>query len=417
MVSKVISSAVIYIISSGFTQLVSLLFTLVLMGELTIEEYGTYSLIAAFTAIFSFVIDGGLTGYIIKEFNNNKFDLRIGNKERNYFISNVFLYQFAATFVLLVCYFLVVLFIADSGIQSNYLAFGVTTLILGLSSPAFALLVANEKRQVVIVKDVCTALLRLVIVFTGFKIGLDYNFVYYIPLIAFIVSLIAMIYSYKRIIVGFEFIYFNFSSSMKSIFSLVFPFLMLALLNVLYTKIDFIMLSELSTHIEVAYYSGATIFVYPFLFVIAAANSAILPFLSRQNEIQPNRAKDEISIFKFMFIIGLVISTILFILSDAFYSNLFDGKYELSKSIYQILVWYLLIVFCYTAMTNLLVARGRIKLLIYMNGVMLMFNIGLNYLMIPSLGAKGAAIATIISELVILFFLWFMIYGKRVRDA
>lgn len=132
MVREVISSAIVYIFASSFTQLISLLFTLVLMQELAVEEYGSYSLILAFVSIFAFVIDGGLTGYIIKEFNNNKYELEISNRQRNFFISNVFMYQFIVTVVLLLTYVFAVTLFVDGVLRANYLAFGITTLILGV---------------------------------------------------------------------------------------------------------------------------------------------------------------------------------------------------------------------------------------------------------------------------------------------
>lgn len=413
MVSKVISSTVVYIAGSGFTQLISLFFTLVLMQELALEEYGSYSVIIAFVAIFSFIIDGGLTGYIIKEFNNKKYELSIYSKQRNIFITNVFLYQFVVTILLLITYFFAVSVIVDDVQKTNYFAFGVTTLVLGLSAPAFALLVANQKRTIVVVKDIVTALLRLVFLVSGLKFGLDPDFVYYIPVTAFFVSTFAALYAFRRMVVGFQLEFGNVISDFSTVFISVFPFLVLALVNILYNKIDFLMLNELSTLTEVAYYSGATIFVYPFMFVCAAASSAILPFFSRQT----GSIQDEKLIFKFMFLLGLLLSLSLFLLSDYFYSNLFDGKYALSSGVYQILVWYLLVVFCYTSMSNLLVARGKLKLLIYMNCVMLAFNVAMNYVMIPHYGARGAAFATVLSEIIILVFLWFTTYGKRRRDA
>lgn len=418
MIRNVVSNAFVYIIGSGVTQFFSLLFTLMLMKEFTLEEYGTYSLIISFVALFTFIVDGGLTGYIIKEFNNKNFLLKVGCKERNIFISNVLFYQVIVTMILLLLYVSVVFLVANEVLIESYLIFGLLTLVLGFNTPVFALLIANGVRKVILIKDISTSVMRLLILIVGFNIGIDSNFVYYIPFVVVFIACITCFFFFKKLIIDFKFEYECLTSELTKIFKLVFPFLFLALVNILYNKIDVLMLSELSTISEVAFYSGATIFVYPFMFICSAASSAILPFFSKQVVASSYEAKkDEQSIFKIMFLIGAVLSSTLFFLSDIFYSRLFDGKYELSTDVYHILVWYLLIVFCYTSMSNFLVAHGKIKILIYMNLLMLAFNFGLNFLLIPIWGAKGAAFSTVISELIILLFLWSFINIKKNKIA
>ena len=70
MVKKIVFNTFTYLIGSGFAQVFALVFTLILMDKLPVAEYGNYNLVISLVAIFSFLIDGGLTGFIIKEFNN-----------------------------------------------------------------------------------------------------------------------------------------------------------------------------------------------------------------------------------------------------------------------------------------------------------------------------------------------------------
>ncbi len=418
MVKKVILNTFIYILGSGVSQIFSLIFTLILMQELTIVEYGKYNLIISLVAIFSFVIDGGLTGYIIKEFNNRSYQLNTPCLKRDEFISNVYVYQFLVTFFLMFTYTVTAYLIVDNSVLHNYLTFGLLTLLLGIATPTFALLVANEKKYVVVLKDVVIAVLRLALLYFIFRLSFSSDIIYWIPSLALIVALILICYFYKKILIGFSAFYVHRGlSSLLLILKSVSPFLILSLFNIVYNKIDVLMLNSLSNINEVAFYAGATIFVYPFMFICSAASSAILPYFSRRKSGLDSGEKDDNIIFIFMLILGFLVSFILFIFSDLIYKNLFDGKYLLSSDVYKVLVWYLFIVFGYTSISNSLISQGKIYILIYMNVTMLILNVLLNYTLIPLYGAKGAAFSTVISEVIIIvFLLWFMKF-RELRNA
>ncbi|MBM7072101.1 oligosaccharide flippase family protein [Shewanella sp. 202IG2-18] len=417
MVKKVISNTFTYIIGTGVAQVFTLIFTLILMKHLSVGDYGRYNLIITFVAIFSFVIDGGLTGYIIKEFNNKNFQLNTPCTKRDELISNAYFYQFAVTTLLMITYTISVFAVVESSLIANYLTFGLLTLLLGLATPIFALLVANEKRYVIVIKDIITALFRLTLVFLIFKFSFSASMIYWIPSVALAVSIIVIFYFFKRIIKGFNGFSILDTASVINIFKAVTPFLILSIFNVVYNKIDVLMLNNLSTIDEVAFYAGATIFVYPFMFICSAASSAILPFFSRRTYGDVSARKDEQLIFIFMIVLGGTISTILFFSSQFLYTNLFGGKYLLSSEVYEILVWYLLIAFGYTSMSNALVGQGKINILIYMNITMLVLNVILNYKLIPLYGSRGAAFSTLVSEVVIMVFLWLFMKLRGLNRA
>lgn len=417
MVKQVFSTTFIYITGSGFSQFLSLLFTLVLMQRLSIAEYGQYNLVVSLVAIFAFIMDGGLTSYILKEFNRRKFDFESFSDDRHKFIINVFSYQLVTTAILSLIYILLVFLTVDIEHWKSFLVFGLFTLLLGVFTPVFALLVANGERKIIVIKDISTALLRLFIVLIGFNQGFNVAFIYWTPIAAVLIAFILLIYFLKKWDFKVELFKNDFLGDFSVIFRSVIPFLLLAFVNILYNKIDFFMLNELSTINQVAFYAGATIFVYPFMFISAAASSAILPFYAKREDNNKNNRKDEQKIFAFMLLIGTIVSFSLFLSSDFLYSNLFDGKYQSSSDVYSILVWYLLIVFGYTSVSNSLIASGKIKVLIYMNVLMLILNVILNFILIPNYGAQGAALATVFSEIVIFVFLLSYISNKGTRIA
>ena len=77
-------------------------------------------------------------------------------------------------------------------------------------------------------------------------------------------------------------------------------------------------------------------------------------------------------------------------------------KYDDSIPVFKVLVWYLAIVFIYGPISNSLVAKNKVVFLVYLNLFMIVLNVLLNFFLIPVYGAKGAAVATIICEILIL---------------
>ena len=190
--------------------------------------------------------------------------------------------------------------------------------------------------------------------------------------------------------------------------------------NVIYNKIDIIMLEKMIGSVEVGYYSGATRFIYPFMFISGAFMTAIFPSLAKySNDKDKFKGIQYIALY-YLGGIGIVLSTILFLGSDLLFNFFFDLKYDQSIPTFKVLVWYLAIVFIYGSISNNLVALGKVKFLVALNLVMILVNVVLNLFLIPHYGAVGAAIATIFCELLILFtagIYWISISKKIKSDT
>ncbi|OYZ27636.1 MAG: hypothetical protein B7Y24_17355, partial [Sphingobacteriales bacterium 16-39-50] len=153
---------------------------------------------------------------------------------------------------------------------------------------------------------------------------------------------------------------------------------------------------------EVGYYSGATKFIYPFMFISGAFMTAIFPKLAKHSEeMDKFRSIQNLALY-YLGGIGIVLSTSLYLGADLIFQLFFVDKYDDSIPVFKILVWYLSIVFIYGPISNSLVAKNKIVFLVYLNLIMIVLNIAMNFFLIPAYGAKGAAMATIICEILIL---------------
>jgi O-antigen/teichoic acid export membrane protein len=176
------------------------------------------------------------------------------------------------------------------------------------------------------------------------------------------------------------------------------PFAFLMVANILYNRVDVVMLKNLSGEFQVGLYTGATQFIYPFMFISSALVTAIFPHLSRSVGTGQGLGTLRKSAFILMGSAGLLLSTFLFFAAQYFFHAFFGPKFDASVPLFKVLVWYLFIVFSYGTFSNIAVAKGYAFLLFKVTLAMLALNVVLNFIFIPQHGALGAAIVTLVCE-------------------
>jgi O-antigen/teichoic acid export membrane protein len=104
---------------------------------------------------------------------------------------------------------------------------------------------------------------------------------------------------------------------------------------------------------------------------------------------------------KYMMIISTLISILIFLYADLIINLLFGEKFIISAECLKILIW-MFIPYCgYIITMYYLNARGDVKYVMKVSILGLVLNILLNYYLIPAYSLKGAAIATLITEIIV----------------
>ena len=376
------------------------------MRFLPVAEYGKYTYIIEFISIFAFFSDGGFTQHIIKESSQNPQSVEK-------------IYAKAQSAQLLISGLMFALIVGISyptnSIQDFYFLsiFGLSVVISSYFAPMLAILIASGRKDLIFFKDVVLSVARLLFILLGIYLKAPFDYFIYLGFISCIVLFLLFLYTryqenYKYI-TNYE---LNISESLSFIrHGFLFTVLMAA--NVIYNKIDIIMLEKMIGSTEVGYYSGATKFIYPFMFISGAFITAIFPKLVKHSEEKAKFKIIQNLALYYLGGIGIILSTSLYLGVDLIFQLFFVDKYDASIPVFKILVWYLAIVFIYGSISNSLVAKNKVKFLVYLNLIMIILNVVLNFLLIPDYGAKGAAIATIICEILIL--LSAIIYWKRIE--
>lgn len=373
----------------GFTGLI------LLMRFFPVAEYGKYVYIIEFISIFAFFSDGGFTQHIIKESSQYPASIKsIYSKAQSaqFLVSGIMLFL-----ILIISY-------PINSLQDFYFLaiFGLSVVISACFAPMLAILVASGRKDLIFYKDITLSILKLLFIVLGIILKAPIKYFIYLGFINCIVLFTLFLYTrYKK-----EFTYFfsykiNLSGSLSFIRQ-GFLFTILMAANVIYSKIDVIMLEKLTGSVEVGYYSGATKFIYPFMFISGAFMTAIFPKLAKHSEEKDKFRNIQNLALYYLGGIGVLLSTSLYLGADIIFQLFFGDKYDDSIPAFKVLVWFLAIVFIYGPISNSLVAKNRVKFLVYLNLFMIILNVVLNFFLIPEYGAKGAAMTTIVCEVLIL---------------
>jgi len=395
MLKKILSDTAYYMAGNITVQIVGLISIVAAMRTLEVSEFGVYSYAVAFVTFFSFIADGGLSQYVIKEIAQRP-------EKAAEIYKNVQGVQLALSIIITLVLIVSAWSIHTSQELLIILALGAGAILTGYVSPVFSALIAQGHKRQILKKDIFVSFVRLIYVAAFIASGSSLLFFAFGNFVAALAGLAYCLYLQRQS--GFSYV-FQRQLSTAAFCSIVFeglPYSALMFANVLYNKIDVVMLKYLSGEHEVGLYSGATQFIYPFMFVSTVLATGLFPHLSKNalNPAQFQEARNKGAAV--MACAGFALSGFLFLGSGLLFDVMFGGKYDPSIPVYKILVWYLFVVFSYGAFSNAVVAKGGVKKILVMTASMLLLNVVLNLFMIPAWGAVGAAAATLVCEVLIL---------------
>lgn len=394
MLRVLIKDSALYFAGGLFVQAAGLVSLIVMMKTLSVAEFGLYSYAVVFVAFFAFVADGGLTQFAVREVAQNP-----GRQAEIY-------ERLQSAQVLISILIAAGLAVASYAFNSKtdfviVMLLGGAAVLNGLMAPVFSVFIARGDKWLVLGKDILVSLVRLSVVVCVAVLSPSPH-LYAAAAIACAVTTISFCLVLRRRADCTFILRFRFSlKSAIAILRAALPLTLLMLVNILYNKIDVIMLNRIAGQYEVGLYAGATQFIYPFMFVSSALATALFPHLSKTAQALASFQKVRRNALKIMGISGLALSLLLFVGSEHFFRLVFDGKYDGSVPVFKLLVWYLFIVFTYGCFSNDLVARGKTVFLLKVNILMLFVNVALNAILLGRYGALGAAGSTLFCELVL----------------
>jgi len=210
----------------------------------------------------------------------------------------------------------------------------------------------------------------------------------------------------------------NYSPSIKGILSESWPFGMEKLFAFIYIQSDIILVKYISGNIEAGYYNVAFVIITAILiFPLVLYSKFLMPKFHRWANHDRNKFY---STYKqgniVMFVFGIIIMLFVLFFSSWGIPILFGEEYRYSIILLNILSLALPAHFVAFSVGATLVTKNHIKVKIKVMGTVALINIILNVILIPEYGAKGAAIATVISNIILLFLYYYIVRKKVFKN-
>ena len=362
------------------------------------ENFGIFSFAFAFAFIVTVVSDFGLSTLFVREISRNK---KLAAKYHfNGMIAKVFLSSLVTVFA--------VIFLNLMGYQHEvrkvaYIILSFT-LLQSFTELNYSIFRAFEKMYYeMIIKLLRIFSLVAFVLYFGSN-GYDvFKIVLVFPVVELVMLSLSFIFVYKKFIeIKPEFDY-NFSKDFLKESSL---FFFSIVVTTIYLYVDQVILSKLRGTTEVGVYSAAANIVIALIFIPLVYCNSIYPVISRLYITSKKSLKLAYErSFKYMLLLGLPIAVGIYALAGKIILLLYGKDYSNSAIVLGILSGYIFLKFLNPVTGFTLMATNKQKTRLYSQSSAAVINVILNLMLIPFYGVTGAAIATLLTEII-----FFIIY-------
>ena len=390
---KVTKNTIWIMIERVSQMLISLIVGVISARYLGPSNYGILNYGASLVTFFTAICKLGLENVIIKEYVERR-------KENGKLLGTALVMRLFSSGLSILAIFIIVyilnpndnLIILVTMLQSIALIFQAYELIdywfqSNLNSK-YVSIVKITAYIIVSIYKIALLVLKMPVQWFAFSTSLDY-----------IIILMLMFYMYKRN--NGQKLQFSYTEA-KYLLKNSYHFIFSGLLVTLYTQMDKIMIGSYYTSQEVGLYSAATTISSMWGFIPEALINSIRPsiFEAKKNseEVYIKRQK---LLYAIIFWTGILFAIVITIFSDLIINILYGKEYIAAKSTLLISAWYPTFAYLGTARAPWIVINNKNK---YSKKYMFwgaIINFILNMILIPPLGIEGAAIATLISQIVV----------------
>ena len=194
-----------------------------------------------------------------------------------------------------------------------------------------------------------------------------------------------------------------------SLLSRSIPLALSAILTIIQVRIDILMLKIMSGDVAVGLYSAATRLTEAAYVAPAALGIVVFPALTRACASHSgNLQKFFSTIIVIMLALGLPFAVLTSYYADPLVLLLFGTEFALSVPVLIVMSMQVPLGFVNIALVNLLFAAGKQKMELWASVATTVVNVAANLALIPLLGPVGAALATVLCQLVAFIVLWQM---------
>lgn len=391
------------LISQIIASVCGFIWTILMARYLGVNRYGIFGFATSFTGILAIIMDLGISSHIVR------------NISTDYSSAPKYLGNAIPLKIIFIAVALILTLITLILMKSNELIITVTLLFtiemifksyINLFNGSFQAF--EEGKYQGIGNTIVTILTLIFILLTIFTdlgiIGIAISYI--------VANLIALIYEYY--VLNKHIVKPKFELDIpfcKEITKYAIPFAITGLLYTIYYSIDVVMLTNMVGEYATGIYNASYKLISVLTLFYSVYTAVIFPVMSKffKNDEKMLLISFEKSIkYLMLAIIPLAVAT-------AFYSTdiiqfIYGNAYNGAASVLSILIWTVCLLFISGAANTLLNASHKETTVTKIYAIAAIFNIILNFFMIPHFTYDGAAITTVLSDILIVIIQCYVIY-------
>ena len=180
------------------------------------------------------------------------------------------------------------------------------------------------------------------------------------------------------------------------------PLVLTTISVTIYMSIDKVMLGQMIGSHAVGIYSAATKVGFIWIIIPTAIINSVFPLIVKSKQMGEELYYARIqTIFNIVAAIGLSVAVVLTFFSSRLVIFLYGSSYAGAGPVLAIYVWSVLFATLGSASTVWIITEGRTKFALATRASGLIINVSLNWLLIPLYREIGAAVATVVSHIII----------------
>lgn len=185
----------------------------------------------------------------------------------------------------------------------------------------------------------------------------------------------------------------------KSLLGNSYHYILSGMMVAIYGQTDKFMLKQMLNETYVGYYSTATAICSMWVFVLSAVIDSMNPTIMRlyKTDYEQYEKKNK-QLYAIVFYVSIFVSVLFLIFGDLAIRILYGEEYAPAGLPLKIITWYTAFSYLGVARNAWIVCEGKQKYLKYMYLSAAIINVLLNFVFIPILGASGAALASLITQ-------------------
>lgn len=396
------------LVSQIITTICAFVWTVLIARYLGVSDYGIMNFAVSFTGIIALTMDFGISTHIIRHIATDY------DSAPKYLGNAIPLKSVFSFFTMLLALIILILLRCDEFTIQITLLFTLERIFMSMIGLFNGSLQAVEEGKYQAIGN--TLLNTLLLIFILISIFCNFG-LYGITLAYLIANLIVVIFQYFAVKKRVSKPKFELDRDFcKKITLYSIPFALTSFFSIIYSSIDMVMLTHMVSSYANGIYSAAYKLISVFSTFFGVYSAVIFPVMSRfyKNEKNLLTISFEKSI-KYLLLIVIPLSFSIIVYSQDIIILFFGREYLAASSVLNILLWTISLSFIDGVSMNLLNASHKEKYVTITFTIAAIFNTILNIFIIPKYSYNGAAITTVVSELLICFLFLYSIYKLGVR--